>query len=290
MKTKGLLIMFIILLYGLSIVSSVVVDADYAVTYPGKQAKVTVEVTNNEDFDIEGISISLDIGKIPFTTIGSSERSIDDIREGRDDTVSFTLRTATEISPGDYEIPYTIRYKNAESDEGEIYENDGSFGIRVSTETDLIFSAETKGEDTSNPIVENRGQISLEIINRGLGEIKSVIVEITPQGFELLSNNYVFVGSVDSDDTDLATFDVLFTQTNPVLKAKVTYKNFDNEDQENIISIPLKVYTKEEALKLGIIDKSNSSRYIMIILILLILWVIWRILEKRKKNKKKMGE
>ena len=264
-------------------ISAVVIDADYITLYSGEEGRVSLNVDNNENFDIEDISVAIVLNEVPFTSVGSSVRDIDDINENDEDSVSFTIRPSTDIVPGDYDIPYIVKYVNADNNT-ENFTVQGSFGVRVSAETDLDFSAETR--DTA--IVGGEGQISIEIVNQGLGEIKSISVQIFPQGFELLSSDKVFVGTLDSDDSDTATFDVVYKNRNPTLSAKITYKDFDNNDKTESIILPVRVYTKEEALELGLISKSNAMTYFLIILAIFLIWYIWRRMKKRRKQKEKM--
>jgi len=287
----------ILLVLTLSFAAAIVIDADYVTLYPGEQGKVGIDIENNENFDIEDVSVSLELGSqrilnefgiviseteaLPFTVIGSSEKDVDDLDEDDDDSVSFTLRPSTDITPGDYNIPYIVKYTNAEND-SETFEKSGSFGLRVSAKTEIDFSVEVR----DNAIVGREGKVSLEIINKGLGEIKSVSVQIFPNGFELLSKNKVFVGTIDSDDTDVATFNVIYKTENPVFSAKVEYKDFDNNDRVETVDINFKVYTEEEALQLGIIQKSNTLIYGLVIAILIVAWLIWRIIKKKRKNRR----
>ncbi len=283
MKTKILITAIAIIFLAvitLKLASAISVDVNYITIYPGEEGKVTLTIDNNENFDIKDISASIVLDNLPFTSIGSSEKDVDDINEDDDDSTSFTIKASEDIKPGDYQIPYVIKYTNDETDES--LRKTGSFGIRVSAKTELDFAVEVSG----NAIVGQQGKISLEIINKGLGEIKSTSVQIFPQGFELLSTDKIFIGTINGDDTDSASFDLIYSSTAPVLKAKVSYKDFDNNDQTEEINLPFKVYTKEEALKLGIIKNSKTGTYITIIIVLLVIWFIWRrIKKKRKKNK-----
>jgi hypothetical protein len=284
-KTLNLtLIVFALIFLSLNFASALAVDANYITIYPGEQGKVTIKIDNNENFDIQDISVNLNLANLPFSTMGSSEKSIDDINEDDDDDVTFTIKASTDIKPGDYDIPYTIKYTNSDTDEN--LKKEGSFGLRVSSKTDLDFDVQAKGTTITSPIVGREGKITLEIINRGLGDIKSVSVEIVPQGFELLSSEKAFIGTINGDDTDSATFNVIYKSTNPTFVARVTYKDFDNNDQVEDITFPLKVYTEKEALDLGIIKKSKTGLYFTVIIILLIIWFIWR---RIRKNRKKNG-
>ena len=272
----------LLLVLTINLISAVIVDADYVTLYSGEEGRVTLNIGNNENFDIEDVSISIYLNEVPFTSVGSSVKDIDDINENDDDSVSFTLRPSTDIVPGDYDIPYSVKYVNAENNTEDFTEN-GSFGIRVSAKTDLDFSAETR----EVAIVGKEGQISFEIINLGLGEVKSVSVQMLSQGFELLSNDKVFLGTIDADDSDTATFDVVYKNKNPVFSARVTYKDFDNNDKTETVNIPVRVYTEDEALELGLINKSNTLLYVGIGIAVLVLWFFFRRIGKKRKQKER---
>lgn len=279
MTIRITLLLSIIFLVSISLASSLVINADYETLYPGDEKKIGIEIDNNENFDIEDVSVALVLNDLPFSSVGSSEKNIDNIDEDDEDSVSFSIKASTDIKPGDYNIPYTIKYINSDNDEK--LSKQGSFGIRVSAKTEIDFALEVRG----NAIVGREGQISLEIINKGLGEIKAVSVEISPQGYELLSKEKIFIGTVNADDTDLATFDVLYKSQNPVLNAEVEYKDFENKIHVESVQLPFKVYTEKEALELGLIKKSNTMVYFIVIIILIVAWLVYRKIRKSRKKK-----
>jgi len=283
MKTQNLIKIafgFFLLVLIMGFAAGIIVDSNYETIYPGESEEITLEIENNENFDIEDVSLALDLGDLDFTTIGSSEKDVDDIEEGDDEKVSFNLRASIDITPRDYNIPYVLKY-NVKNN-SEVFNKTGSFGLRVSAKTDLDFVVDVQ----DNAIVGEEGDISLEIINKGLGEIKSMSVQIFPQGFELLSKEKIFVGTIDADDSDTATFDVIYKTTNPILSAKVEYKDFDNKDQTETVNLAFKVYTKEKALELGILQRPNYIVY-LVIGILVIAFIIHRILKKRKRKNRR---
>jgi len=278
---KLTIINLILLVVMLNFASALVVDADYITIYPGESGSVKVEVDNNFNFDIEDISVALALDKVPFTSIGSSEKSLDDLDENDDDSVTFTVRASTDIAPGDYNIPYIIKYINAEDSNATQEEKTGSFGLRVSAKTNIDFSAETKDN-----IIGQQGRISLKIVNKGLGEIKFVSVKVSPQGYELISSENVYVGTIDSDDSDTASFDVVFKTTKPILTAIVNYNDFDNHAKTETINIPVNVYTTEKAIELGLIKKPNYAPYFAVGGVLII-WFVYRKIKKARKNKQR---
>jgi len=285
----------ILLIYAISMISfasAILIDADYVTIYPGEQGSVKINVKNNENFDIQDVSVSIVLSSVsptgqvvslPFSVIGSSEKGLDDLNEDDDDSATFTIRADNDITPGSYNIPYVVSYKNADTDEKE--QKQGTFGLRVSAKTDLDFSVETQ-----NNILGTKGRVALEIINRGLGNIKSVQVEIIPEGYELISSKTIFVGNVNAEDSELVSFDVIFKDKNANLNAKISYKDFDNNDKVENVRLPVKVYTHDEALQIGLIKKSNTGIYIGIIIALILIWFVYRGIRKRQKKKNRESE
>lgn len=277
-QTKFLFTLGIFLLLSLSFCSAIFVEADYITIYPGEDGSVQINVDNNENFDIEDVFVALILEDLPFSAVGSSEKDLDNLNDGDDDSATFTIKASTGIAPGDYNIPYVVKYTN--EDDNISSTKTGSFGLRVSAKTDIDFSVETK-----NPIIGQKGEVSLKIINKGLGEIKFLSVEITPKNFELISSNKVYVGTISSDDSDSASFDVLFSAENPTLSATITYKDFDNNEQTETISLLVKVYTQNEAYKIGLMKKSNTWIYVIAVVVLIIAWIIYKKIKKARKKK-----
>jgi hypothetical protein len=269
-----------LLIISIGFMSSILVDADYTTIYPGESGEIRIEVENNENFDIERVSVALILEELPFTSVGSSEKDLDNLDTDDDDSASFTLRASTDIIPGDYNIPYIVKYVN-ESNNSIIFEKTGTFGLRVSARTDVDFSVEVR----ENAIVGQKGRVSLEIINKGLGEIKSVSVQIFPQGFELLSKDKIFVGTIGADDSDTATFEVVYKTSSPTLSARVDYKDFDNNGQTEVVNLPVNVYTREQALSLGLIQNPDYTIYI-VLGVLVVAFFIYRRIRKKRKNRK----
>jgi len=274
---KQILTTIFAIFISLSFISALSVNADYASIYPGEEGKVSVELHNNDNFDIEFVSMELNLGTLPFIAVGSSEKSIDEINEDDEESITFIIKPSTGIAPGDYEIPYTLKYTNV--DTGIVATKTGSFGLRVNAKTELAFSVESK-----NNVVDQKGKITLKIINKGLGEVKFISVQVFPQGYDLLSTDTIYIGNIASDDSDTASFDVFFNTLSPSVYAKITYKDLDNQDQSKTVTIPVNVYTQEKALELGIIQKNNNGLYAGIIVVLIIAWIVYRKIKKRNKK------
>jgi len=204
-----------------------------------------------------------------FTTIGSSEDSEEEIGNDDKESFNFKLKASADMIPGDYNIHYTLTYENTTKT--------GSFGIYVGAKTELSYTAELKKN-----IVGEKGEVSFKIINLGLADINFVKLQIvSEEGFDLLSAREEYIGTVSSDDFENVNFDVLFKSAGANIIAQVTYKDLENQDQKQVVTLPLEVYSREKALELGLIKKSRTIWYLLVIVAIGIYW-FWK-----RKNKKR---
>lgn len=241
--------------------------------YPGEESSLRISLYNEFDYDIEEISFVLDFTNTPFTTIGSSEKSLDEIKDDESGIVSFIIKASNSAKPGDYNVPYTLTYKNL------TVPKKGTIGILVGGKTELEFLPSVE-----NPVIGEKGKLSLNIINKGSGDARFVTVKISPEGYTLLSDKEIYIGTIPSDESETADFDVVFDREKIKLNAEVEYTDLENKKSTESISLPITVYSKEKALELGLITKSNTKLYIILIIGILIIWFIWRKIKKKRKQ------
>jgi len=277
MKYILLLVMAILLVQSVHAVTVSSVDVEPLL--PGEAGRVRIQIENNLGDDVEDVSFSLKFEGVQFIPIGSSEASTDELGDGDDKTFSFDIRPAYDIKPGDYEIPYKITFNL----NGELETREGTIGVSVGGNPELEFSITTE-----MPVVGSQGKINLKIVNNGLADARFVSVRLQPLGYTLLSEEDVYIGTIDSDDFDTASFDVIFKSEKPNVKATVRYRDLDNKEIAQDVTIPIKIYTREKALELGIIQRNNWPYYIVAVVILVVLWFVWRTIKKRKRMKKSL--
>ena len=275
-------IAIILLVLFLSAVSalSVSVDSD-SFSAPGTEGKVRVDVENTLDDDIEDVSVSLQLTSVPFSSVGSSQDSVDSIDSDDEETFSFTLKSANDLKPGDYKIPYTLSYKvNDESKE-----ETGTIGITVKGNPDLGITA-----SLDNPVINKQGKVNLKIINKGFGDARFVTLTSDSSGMTFLSETEIYIGTISSDDFETASYDVMFKKTNPTINVQVEYVDFDNKKVVKEFDVPLTVYSQEKAKELGIIKPNRIPLYIGIIVVIIILWFVYRNVQKRRRMRRSMRE
>lgn len=274
------IITLIAIMFLINVTSALTVNSATADTIsPGKEGTLTIVLKNTFNHDVEEVTLSLDLTGLPLTTIGSSSETQDEIQEDERETFVFTLRADTNAKAGDYKIPYTITYKNSSS----TIPLKGTIGIRISAKPEIsyVVSADT-------PVIGSKGKINLKIINKGLGEARFATIKIEPTGYILLSDSEVYIGSINSDDFETASFDVIFKSKNAQLSGSLEYSDLEGKKYFTPLDSSLKVYTQDEAVKQGIIKKSNVGMYIGIIVLIIVIWLVWRAIAKRRRLRKSM--
>lgn len=289
MRIKNFGIFFVLsILISVSLNSCLVIDSvimDSQGIKPGEVADIEMGLRNNGGEDVEDVSVFLDLKDVdlaPFDS--SSEFGIDEIREDRTRYARFKIIALDSAKPGTYKIPIRISYK----EEGVEKIKDSLISIKVHSEPVLGVVAEEnlllKGEDNI---------VSIMIINKGLSDAKFLEVEVGSGKFSLLSSKKVYVGDVDSDDFDTVDFNVFFkSSVSDRVSFPITLKYQDvfNNDYEEGFDVFLKVYSRERAEELGLIEKGYVGQIISGVIILIVLWFVYRWWRKRKKNKKKALE
>lgn len=269
----------IIFLVSLNLASAVTLNSvTQATIYPGEEGKVTLNVENIFNDNVQDVSVTIKLDGTSFITSGGSVDTVDEIKDGDDEDFSFKIKAATSIKPGDYNIPYIISYTLNDIPQSV----SGTFGITVGARTELSYSVQT-----TNNVVGQQGKVSLVIVNSGLGDIGFVDVKfISVNGIEILSDSEEYIGIISSDDYETATVDVLFQQTIASFTAIVSYKDSENNPQTKTLSLPVSVYSREKALELGLITKNNYGLYAGVVILLIVIWFVWRAIRKAGRKRK----
>ena len=270
-----LLLGLVLLATAVSALSVEIVDSPTLT--PGQEGTLRVNVDNTLNTDIEDVSLVLNFQGMPLSPISSSEASVDEIENDDDEDFTFLIRASPTATPGDYQIPYSLTYKNSTRAQS------GTLGIRItgSVELQTIVTAD-------KPVLNEKGKLTLKIINKGFADARYVSLTLTPEGYGLYSDKTIYIGDISANDFETASFDVIFTKQRPKIEAVLEYRDFDNNLKQQAISEPITVYTREQAIERGIIKKNNTPLYVGIAIALIIIWLIVRALRKRARKRRSM--
>ncbi|MEM4625454.1 MAG: hypothetical protein QXJ28_01650 [Candidatus Pacearchaeota archaeon] len=277
------LFLLISILLGLNVEALNIEKISQTEIYSSERGTIELEIRNTFNKNVKDVSINLDLSGLPFIPIGSSEKIIEEIKQGKSKNIEFEIKASNDAKKGDYSIPYIISYNlETETFNGTIIQKvqrKGTIGISVKSKIELSYSI--IGERN---VVGERGKITLRVINKGFGDVDFVSVKLLPNGYSLLSSDEVYIGTISSNDFESASFDVIFTQENPTIRAIVEYRDSENKIKNEKINLILNVYSREDGIKRGIIKSNNYPVYLILIVSIIIIFASYRIIKRRKKK------
>ncbi|MBT4165899.1 hypothetical protein HOE04_02565 [archaeon] len=248
---------------------------------PGDSATIKIEIENNGENDLEDVSVSLDFANVPFAPHNSaSDYDIGDLDEDDDDSAIFRVIALTDAESGIYKIPIVINY--LEEDVEKV--KNSLISITVNSEPVIGVSVEDK------LLLKNKeNEVLVEVTNKGLSDAKFVEVEIRDSsGFDIFGSKNFYIGDIDSDDFDAVKFKIYFDEDAKEkinLPIRVIYKDGINEVYSEDFNVAVSVYSRDEAIKLGLIEKSRVGFYFGLIVVLVVVYFGYKKFKKRKKLK-----
>ncbi len=262
------------------VVDSVIVDNKEI--SPGNIVEIDISLENNAEVDINDISVSLDLTNLPFAPYdSSSEYGIDEINEGRNKIARFKLIALNDAQPYIYKIPLKISYKE---------ENENQAIIKNSLISLKVISKPVLGVNNEESLLL-KGQtndLSIKIINKGLGDVKFLEAEVlNSNNFNLLSSNKIYIGDLESDDFDSISFKIFFPENAPNkinFPIALKYKDSLNNEYSENVSIQLNAYNKEKATELGLVKRSYTKEIIVLVIILIVFYILYRYIKKTMKK------
>ncbi len=222
---------------------------------------VSVELVPEYPFSLYGDSPIKRLGRIDGREKGSTAVYFD-----------FKLKVDAGASDGDQEI----RLRVNDGDRGA-WELKNMFYVDIDHER-----IEVKPYIVSSNLITGggRGSFTVEMANIGGVDVEALELELMPStDYKLLStSNYVYIGNLESDDTESEDFSIYVDEgvTDVQIPVKLTYEYKDEQysREENLL---LHLLTKSEAKKVGLI-KESIAPYIIgaIIVIIIAIFVIRR--------------
>jgi len=245
---------------------------------PGDSATISIKVENNEGVDLNSISVNLDLSNLPFTSSDSSKSF--DLDNDRSKTINLEIEALKSAKSNVYAIPVKISYvKN-------------NFSIQKTENAVITVNSkpvlEAQAED-GLILKRQNNDIKIKIINKGLADVKFLEIEAGSGNYNLLSPSKVYIGNIDSNDFDSATFKVFISQnTGSLISVPITlvYKDITNKAYTEQQVVTFNVYSQKEAYSLGLLKKSNIGTIVILILAVVIAFFVYRAIRKYMKKRK----
>ncbi|MEK6974018.1 MAG: hypothetical protein AABW41_02165 [Nanoarchaeota archaeon] len=244
---------------------------------PGENIDVSIKITNIGNKRIKDIIGRLDLSQVPFAPRRSaSEDIVKDLSSDESSILIFSLVALPNATPGIYKVPLQISYN------GTITK---TTLLSLKVQVKPLISIEAEKSDILYRYTT--GTITLKLVNKGLSDVKflNVILENSPS-YEIISSNQVYLGNIEIDDSDTVDFEVYVNKDSSiVLPIRLEYRDANNNLYRDTKSIAIKVYTKEEAQKLGLEKAGSSWSWIIIVLVIIVLILIFRQNRRKKEGR-----
>lgn len=278
---------FLISILNLSALTIKNVVSDPEEIQPGESARISIVLENNFNKDVENVNVILDFSssEIPIAPFqGSSEDSVESIGNNEEETVNFKIIALPEALSGIYKIPVKIEY-NFDGENNTI-EKETTISVIVNSPPKIKISVEgglVKG-------MEN--MIILRVVNDGLSEARFASVQIQqPLTGVVNSPLYEYLGDIDSDDFDSIEIKIFADEDSSSrisLPITINYKDSTNRDFTKNETLILNVYTKEEAARLGLIQKPNYTLYVIagILIFVYVVYLVRKRIRKKESNER----
>ena len=221
--------------------------------------------------------------KYPFSLYtGTAERNIGKLRAGQTGAdaviVDYKIKVDEHAIEGDNEIELQVKIGS------QIYSYvDNQFTIDIE-EYDIpeikVYLKETNIFQSNS-----KGIVTLEIANVEEADVKFMQLTLLPSDDYILlsSSNYVYMGDIDSDDTESEDFEIFIKDVKdgevniPVL---LQYEDIDEGEYEKQFNVIFNVYSSSELSKYVLKERSYTGTIAVIIILVLFGYYYWK---KRKK-------
>lgn len=246
---------------------------------PGKRFTLDLELENIGEIDVNDVLIKLDLSQnLPFAPYDSgTQKIIEEIRDKEKQKISFELTSLQDSEVKIYKIPITLQYRD---DFGDSYTKSDIISIEVGADPFVVISV-----DGINIIENEITEVPIRIINPSLSNAKFMMIEVLSGNYEIISGKMHYIGDVESDDFETFETKLMFKRSTDI-NLKISYKNINNEEIIELISVPVKVYTLDEAKKLGLVTENKTGLYLFLIVLLIILFVVYRKIKKARRIKR----
>ncbi len=269
---KKLLLMMLVFLVLPLISAQITIDnVDANSVEPSGIIHLTLNLENNNEDYAEEVRVMLNLENLPFAPLGmSNEKVIDEIGEGDSESVKFELQVLASAESGTYKVPVSIIYGNS-TDESIISLSVKSFvNLRASLEEAMLIQG-------------REGTAKIRIVNTGYDDVSFLNIRVIGDSSAVTSGKEIYIGGLDSDDYELAEFSILSDKSFITLNLLLTYRDNSNKEYSSQESIGIRLYSTEEAYKLGLIKRNFTAVWVVIVLAVILFWFI------RKRRKRKAG-
>lgn len=257
---------------------------------PSEEGMVKITLKNIGPVTLKDISVRLDLSSetLPFAPIESTtEKRINSLTSGQSVPVEFSVVSDPNAVVGNYKVPLKVEYKDSLNKD---YSKDALISLSIKTAPEIFIIHE------QTDIIKNgtKNSVTTSIVNRGLSKIKfmtATLAESTTGEYVILTPQDVYVGDINSDDSETAQYD-LFINTDKggiSLPLTLTFKDESGNNYTITEAVSVRVFTTDEAVQYGLEQAVTTDPLIFGVAAVIALYVIYRIYKfvvRRRSNNK----
>jgi len=231
---------------------------------------VQVQIIPNYPFSLYSGIATKNIGKLRASQTGADAVIVD-----------YKLRVDEDAAEGDNEIELKIK---VDSDTWHIYTKDD---FLIDVEDYNFPELKIYVRDSDLVSAGQKGSVTIEIANTDLEDVKFLqFMLMENEGYQILStSNYIYMGDIDSDDTESEEFEIFVSGSagdSILLPIKLEYQDTNEKVYEKEHMLKLRLYSNDEAKKLGLKSDGRGTIISIVIVVVLIFGYFWWKKKKRR--------
>jgi hypothetical protein len=245
---------------------------------PGKIATIQMTLENNFDKQVDNVQVSVDLTDVPLAPQSSSAVFVEKIKHDKTESFSFDIQVNSDAEAGVYKFPVLVKYDL----ENKTIQESSQVSITVNAKPVLELNAE------GVLIAGQKGTLTIKITNLGLAKARFLQASVSSSGnYQILSPSNNYIGDLNSNDFDSISVSIYSKNSGTItIPVELIYKDFANNDYKESGQVSIKIYSMEDALSLGLVQKNNTGTYVAVVVVLVVLWIVYSRLRKWMKKRK----
>lgn len=242
---------------------------------PGESAILTIELKNVGDTKVRNVDVALDIEGISLAPkSGSDSKTIGMLMGGQTTKFTFELVAFPDATPRAYQIPITLSY---DDERGNSKSQEETVGLVVGTipELSVYFESVSMSPESKS------GKVVIQIVNKGLAEIKLLEMEILEnENVQVTTESHViYVGNIDEDDYESAEVGLHIANDETVVPIKISYRDALNRQYEEQYDLEIRIPSTNS-------DTGGTSVLTWVVVLVLLGAGIWYWRRRKSKRRK----
>ena len=265
----------------------VVNDFKISTVEAGKSEKLTIEIENTNSITLNNVILSLGFDTVENSALstlnGASQKVISTLNPNEKKTIEFDILVSPDAESKPYLLPVNFDYEDTL---GNSFNETVYGSVKVYSKSLPLVKL-----DAQDIYTKGKGKFTLAVSNPGTSTVKGTQIEIMPsEDYTIIGGNFQYVGDLNPDDFQTVQMNIYLNNAEKAtLKVKMTYLDSYNTKNEEIVEIPLKIYSAKELTDFGIeIPKTSTQSYLgyfLTIVTLIVGFYVGRRYEKKKAKK-----